>query len=96
MNASALCAGDYIPGLGTVESVRLFYTQKADKTKVGAMRGKFVPKQDAGKMARLIAEQQEKSYTQVLDTVVVRFYGGNSKAFQPDDVVDVRRSSKAS
>jgi hypothetical protein len=95
MNASAIRSGDYIPGWGTVDTVRLFYTQKADKTKVGAMRGKFVPKQDAGKMARLIAEQQEQSYTEVLDTVFVRFYGGRTKVFQPDEVVNVSRISKA-
>lgn len=96
LNVSHLRCGDFILGFGTVDSVRLFYNQKADKTKKGMKQERFVPKQDAGAMARLVAEQQEGSYTESLETVLVRFKGGKTKTFQPEEVVNIYRISKAS
>jgi len=95
LNSSQLRCGDFILGFGTVDSVRFFYNQKADKTKKGMKQERFVPKQDAGKMARLVAEQQEGSYTESVETVLVRFKDGKTKTFQPDETVNVYRFSKA-
>lgn len=86
--------GDYVPNFGYVDKVRVFYRDSAVERKVGAMNRKFVPIPDNTARARLIAEQQENLYEQVVDTVVV-YCGSVSRSFRAESNVDVYRSNSA-
>jgi hypothetical protein len=89
---SQIKRGDFVVGFGVVDKVRLFYKDKAIRSKQGsAVNRKFVPVEDKTAYARLVAEQQEKSYDQELDTVVV-YASANSRAFNADKTVEVYRT----
>ena len=81
---------DYLVGHGVVEDVKLFYAQKAvvgrtKETKKMVLTG--------AAYARLVAEQQEESYTKVPDRVVITF-SGKQKTFFAGDEIEVHRISK--
>ena len=81
---------DYVVGFGTVVNVRVFYSEKAVKTKVGPMNRQFIPLPDKTAYARLIAEQQENSYDRQ-DGTVILYTAFGSKSYHANEVVDVYR-----
>lgn len=85
-------AGDFVVGFGFVNKVKVFFRQKAIRGKQGnALNRKFVRIDSKTQYARIVAEQQENSYDEEIDTVV--FYGATgSKAFAGDAQVKVYRT----
>ena len=81
---------DYLNGHGIVEDVKLFYAQKA-VTGLTKDNRKMVLTGTA--YARLVAEQQEESYSDIPDRVVVTI-AGKQKTFFAGDEVEVHRISK--
>lgn len=79
---------DFVHGFGTVLDVRYFY-------RIEAVRGRTPDKERRGldslDYARLVAEQQEKSYNEVLDSVKIFGNANTSKTFSADTVVSVFR-----
>ena len=80
--------GDYVVDFGTVENVRIFYGEKAVRTKVGPVNRKFIPLPDKTSYARLVAEQEETSYDRQ-DGIVVLYTSFGSKSYHVGDMVDV-------
>lgn len=81
---------DFVAGIGRVDDVKVFYTEQA-------VRGRTVEKKKmeltgAG-YARLVAEQQEESYQQIPDRVVVTI-AGKQKTFFANDEIEIYKISK--
>lgn len=86
-NVSKVKIGDYVHDLGIVSNVKHFYRREA-------VRGRTVQNVKRGfdrlDYARLIEEQQEGSYNEVLDKVVL-YVGANSKTYDADKELNVVR-----
>jgi len=82
---------DFLVGHGKVDDVRVFYTEQAVHDQVVSSNKKM--ELTGTGYARLIAEQQEQSYRNVPDRVVVTF-GGKKKTFFANDEVEIYRVSK--
>lgn len=92
MNVSQIRVGDYVSDVGVVSKIKYFYRREAvrGRTLNPAKRGL-----DRLDYARLVEEQQEGSYSEVLDSVVVYASGNVFRTFSADSVVNAIRISKA-
>lgn len=81
---------DFLVGHGTVEDVKYFYIQKANTSKTKGDHKMVLTGSD---YARLVASQQEESYQDVLDRIVVTV-GYKQKTFFCGDEVEIFRISK--
>lgn len=86
--AGQILKNDFVHGFGTVLDIRRFYRQEA-------IRGRTIDKERRGfdnlDYARLVAEQQEQLYNEVLDSVKIFGDAGTSRTFSADTVVSVFR-----
>ena len=85
--------GDYVDGFGVVTDVRKFYLEKAVKTKQSPLNRVRVAVEDKTVYARLVAQQQEDSYDNLLDNVVL-VADGKSRTFSADKTVKIYRVLK--
>ncbi len=93
--ASQVRKGDYVDGFGTVDNIRKFYRERAVKgASANALsRKEWVNTRDNLIYARVVAEQQEKSYDNLLDNVVL-VSSLRTKTFAADAMVKVYRVFK--
>lgn len=87
--------GDYVDGFGVVTDVRKFYRERAIKTKTGnaLSRSERFDSGDNLVYARIVAKQQEESYDNLLDNVVL-VSDGKFRTFSAEKTVKVYRVSK--
>lgn len=91
ISASSINVNDYIVDFGFVTEVKRFYRKEAirNKTLDNTKRGLTIVD-----YARLVEEQQDNSYKEILDKIVV-YFGGRKKTYDANDNVDVFRLKKA-
>lgn len=83
--------GDFINNFGIVTEIKYFYRNEAVVGRTAQKeKGGFSPLD----YARLVEEQQERSYNQVLDQVVM-YSGFNKKTFSAESILDIIRIKEA-
>lgn len=87
--------GDYVDGFGVVTDVRKFYRERAVKSKTGNAlnRRERFDAEDKLVYARIVAQQAEQSYDNLLDNVVL-VSDGKFRTFSADKTIKVYRVFK--
>ena len=81
---------DFLIGHGNVEDVKFFYAQKANTGRTSGNEKMILTGAD---YAKLVTSQQEESYQDVVDRVVITI-NGKQKTFFCRDEVEIYRISK--
>jgi hypothetical protein len=84
--------GDFVHGFGTVAGVKYFYQRVAVRGRTANNERRGLTKLD---YVRLVSEQQEEgSYSEILDSVQIFGKGNLTKTFSADKIVSIYRLMK--
>lgn len=91
ISADQISKGDFVHGFGVVTDIKYFFRREAIRGRTNSNEKRGFTMLD---YVRLVEEQQENSYSEVLESVQIFSKGNLTKTFSADRIVSVYRLMK--